>query len=98
MPLSKRGEPGRISCCVPHCRRTRKPDVKISEWICGVHWTSTSKIDRTRYRLFKRQWRAACADSWGGWKAAEAIEIRELADRYWELLKAEAIQRAAGIT
>lgn len=46
---------GRISCCVPFCRRTYRNDEGFAEWICAPHWRGVP----LRYRRFRRKVRAA---------------------------------------
>jgi hypothetical protein len=44
----------RLSCEVPGCRRTRKPN-RYPEWICGDHWREVSRNLRRRYTRAKRR-------------------------------------------
>lgn len=74
----------RICCCVPFCRRTRKADATISEWICAEHWRAVPRNDRAIYSRVKRKARFA-----GAWTMA--------AERIWRRVKRIAIERAGGI-
>lgn len=77
----------RIACCVPFCRRTLRNDEGFQEWICSRHWQATDKkLRRFRSMLIRRGKRR-------GWTR---IRI-ELEAEYWAKLKAQAIERAAGI-
>lgn len=83
---------GRLACCVPFCRRTTGR-TEFREWICGDHWRLIDKAKRRVYgRLGKRWRRYRCDDGW-----ANLSEV-ERADRIWRRLKAQATERAAGIT
>lgn len=46
---------GRITCCVPFCRRTYRNDEGFVEWICAPHWRAVP----LRYRRFRRKARNA---------------------------------------
>lgn len=45
----------RINCCVPFCRRTSRNPDGWAEWICGKHWSTTSKRVRAAYHRRKRR-------------------------------------------
>ena len=77
----------RLSCVVPDCRRTCAAG-EFTEWICGRHWSQVDKrLRRAKARIYRRaklrQWR----DPWSG-----------LASRVWRRCRAQAIERAMGIT
>lgn len=70
----------RLSCCIPFCARTTaKP---YDEWICGKHWSATSK--RLRRIWFKRRRR---------WNAGDHSQGRHLT-RIWDKLKNQAMEGA----
>ena len=80
------GEPLRVACLVPFCRRTRgdrkgeaplQPD---AEWICGEHW-----------RAVPRRLKAIRARAERRGKSAEARR------RLWAACKRAAIEAAGGI-
>ena len=48
----------RLRCEVPGCRRTRKPDPLIAEWICAKHWALVPKHWRRVFARSKRRGRA----------------------------------------
>jgi hypothetical protein len=78
-------------CAVPHCPRSRKlrrGESGDSEWLCPDHWAMTSPSARRRMqRLVKRARAPDCIDPmWA-----------QLATDMWTRLKAQAIERAAGI-
>lgn len=76
----------RIACVVPFCRRTTGR-TEFSEWLCGDHWRMVDKPKRRVYGRYMRQWRR-----YGPTKRMAAA-----ADRIWNRLKREAIEKAAGI-
>lgn len=96
--------PGRISCCVPFCRRTRRfenGDGSGSEWICWGHW-----------KLLPLRWRKAYFRAWAEsepeWFAAQkrpprwmmprparqGVRAFSALDRIWDRMKRAAIERA----
>jgi len=44
----------RISCCVPFCRRTRKPVQVYEEWLCANHWRALPRDLRQEHSRLKR--------------------------------------------
>ncbi|CDX19846.1 conserved hypothetical protein [Mesorhizobium sp. ORS 3359] len=91
----------RVACCVPFCRRTRKPDCR--EWICGPHWlTVPPHIRRRKFKLFRR-YRYLFGDQfWGAFppgspKRIMAVKLDRLCLKAWDRCKRVAIERAAGI-
>lgn len=92
---------GRLSCCVPFCRRTRKAD--CSEWICGPHWMAVpARLRRRKYkffRIYKR--RFGNTPFWhypaGSPSRIEAVRLDRLCRKSWERCKATAIEIAGGI-
>lgn len=75
----------RLACCVPFCRRTTGR-TEFSEWLCGEHWRLVDKRKRRIYGRYVRQWRRF-----------GPITSYKAADRIWNHIKREAIERAAGI-
>lgn len=68
----------RTICCIPFCRRTTAEI--YSEWICGRHWSMTSKRLRAVYHKRKRRYRKG--DNGQGHKLS----------RIWEKLKHQAME------
>jgi len=84
--------PGRIRCCVPYCGRTfklRAGEEADTETMCGRHWRLGDKalrVKRARYmRMISR-----------GVQGPELSRAYYQAHRLWELVKAQAIERAMG--
>ncbi len=46
----------RHPCCIPHCKRTTATEFGNLEWICGKHWSTTSKRLRSIYHKRRRRW------------------------------------------
>jgi len=98
---------GRVTCLVPHCRRTRKHDSRYSEWICSVHWTMVSKRTKAKRVLHNRfvrreiRRRPMVREYWkmrpGSSERIRAVRMWWLSDQLWERCKREAIERAAGL-
>jgi hypothetical protein len=44
----------RIPCAIPFCRRTRKADPTIGEWICGDHWRLVPRADRAIHARLRK--------------------------------------------
>ncbi|RUW41512.1 hypothetical protein EOA37_09630 [Mesorhizobium sp. M2A.F.Ca.ET.015.02.1.1] len=91
----------RISCCVPFCRRTRKPGCR--EWICHRHWMAIPMhIRRRKYKL-DRLYRHLFGDQfWGAFpggspKRLMAVKLDRLCLKAWNRCKRVAIEKAAGI-
>lgn len=78
--------PGRVRCCVPFCRKTRKNELGFDEWLCGDHWRLIDKARRQVWGRINRRWRR-----FGPVKTSPAY------GRVWASLKRQAIERAAGI-
>lgn len=80
----------KVACIVPFCSRTRwrrRGESSASEWICRDHWKLTSASARRRMRVLRKKARAFGADPlWA-----------QLANDMWARLKAQAIERTAGI-
>lgn len=77
---------GRLSCCVPFCRRTTAEHSGFDEWLCGEHWKLIPKPKRRAYGRITKAWR----------------RYHRLADgargaRVWGALRRIAIERAAGL-
>jgi hypothetical protein len=49
-----------MNCCVPGCKRTTKR--AFTEWVCGKHWSLTSRVWRRRMFRFRRHHRVDLAD------------------------------------
>jgi hypothetical protein len=86
----------RIPCCVPFCRRTASlakfPDA--GEIICGKHYRLSSAVLRRRFRKIRR--RIERGPLKGDTMATlERLERLDLA--LWTRIKAQAIERAAGL-
>jgi hypothetical protein len=65
----------RLRCVVPGCRRTaRRRTAAATEWICGRHWTATSRVWRRRMFLFRRRRRWDLAARMWGRLRSQAIE------------------------
>jgi hypothetical protein len=79
-----------VPCCVPHCRRMRRPrstDGDGVEWLCPDHWRTVSPTARRRYKRLQQRARRGDDPMW-----------LALAFEQWKRLKAQAIERAAGIS
>lgn len=77
---------GRITCCVPFCRRTRLNDQGWDEWLCGDHWRGVPRaMRRVHGRYMRRRRRGVLPNP------------TRAGDRVWRRLKRAAIERAAGI-
>lgn len=75
----------RISCCVPHCRRTIETESiqpVFDEWLCANHWRLVRPIRRKTYLRAKRE-----ALKYG-------IVIPQRLNVMWEIIKAEAMREA----
>lgn len=91
----------RLTCCVPFCRRTRKPGP--SEWICSVHWPMVSTTTRRRkakvYRMYRREF--GREPYWtfpaGSRERIRAVRLDRLCGKIWDRCKREAIERAVGL-
>lgn len=70
----------RTPCCIPFCRRSCGD--AYEEWICGKHWSTTSKRLRSIYHKRKRRWTKG--DHSQGPKLS----------RIWERLKRQAMEGA----
>jgi hypothetical protein len=82
----------RLHCLVPFCRRTCKVSLGFDEWICGPHWRAVSSETKAFRRAANRRLRKAI-------RAGHAIGACQYrAWQAWERCKAEAIERAAGIS
>lgn len=79
-------EPGRLRCCVPFCRKSRRNDVGFDEWICGDHWRMVDKSRRQVWGRINKRFRR-----FGPKKSTPAY------CRVWSALKRQAIERATGI-
>lgn len=96
----------RVACCVPYCRRTRKPS-GFMEWICSKHWAGVSRRTKQRKkansRFVRRELRRnpMAAEYWklppGSQARIKAVRMWGLADAIWNDCKREAIERAAGL-
>lgn len=67
----------RVPCCVPFCRRTIAREnlpTEHNEWICGRHWTTTSRAWRRRLFLFRRRDRQDLEDRMWAMLKHQAIE------------------------
>ncbi|WP_119304981.1 hypothetical protein [Dongia deserti] len=82
----------RIACVVPFCGRTRAGSG--FEWICMIHWPMVDRALRRRLarcrRLIKKAYRLG--------RAGVAEALARSFDQTWETCKAQAIERAAGIS
>lgn len=93
----------RLSCCVPHCRRTRKNPDGYKAWICGKHWQLVPKHLRRRDRKLVRRYvrRFGRNPFWhfpgGSPERIEAVRLTRLCEKSWEACKKKAIEGAAGI-
>lgn len=84
--------PGRIRCCIPFCGRTfklRADEDADTETMCGKHWRLGDKwlrVKRARVvRMINR-----------GVQEPDLTKAYREAHRLWELVKAQAIERAMG--
>src|SRR3569833_3213822 len=69
--MSRSIDANRIPCCVPYCRRTRKPDGH-EQWICGIHWRLVPLAVKAEYRLARR-------------RARRILDRRPEYREYWKL-------------
>ena len=95
----------RIACSVPFCRRTQARVGKFEhceEIICGKHWRLARRSRRLVYGRLQREIDRDPRNFFQMPPASPArhrrLKILKLADRLWASLKAEAIERAMGIT
>lgn len=88
---------GRVCCCVPFCRRTRKrmrDCVEIegltidlcSEWICVDHWRLVADRTRRLHNMAKRRVRKF-----------QDFRNAMISARLWRRCVREAVEGAAGI-
>lgn len=86
----------RIPCCVPFCRRTacRLKFADAQEIICGRHYRLASPVLRRRLSKLRRR-RDRYRD---GVDDAKIERSHALDWRLWDRIKAQAIERAAGIS
>lgn len=84
----------RIPCCVPFCRRTTGQ--RYTEWCCGPHWRLGSGTLRRRKARVRR--RIASLYRRGGMHSAQWARLIRLHNAIWERIKAQIIERAAGIS
>lgn len=97
--------PGRLTCCVPFCRRSTGK--AYGEWICGDHWRLVAKRTKARHRQSQRillrsreRFNAAYLAA-GDHRLAQhgrVMAAQALSSALWERCKAEAIERAAGVS
>ncbi len=93
----------RLSCCVPHCRRTTRNEDGYSNWICGIHWRLVSKYRRRRDSKLVRRYvkKFGRTPFWhypgGSPQRIEAVRLTSLCEKSWELCRKQAIERAGGI-
>lgn len=93
--------PDRIPCCVPFCRRTRKPG--CSEWICQTHWAAVPKSMRLVHFRIAREYRKRFGDNspyvypGGSIERIQALSLIDRGDRIWSRIKRLAMERAGGI-
>ena len=95
----------RLSCCVPHCRRTTREDCR--EWICAKHWALVPRKLRAEYSRAKRVAKRIVARKpayreWWTFAPGSSDRLAALAlwrrlDAIWDGCKSTAIERAAGI-
>lgn len=90
----------RIPCCVPFCRRTRRPwndPTSTHRWVCGTHWRHVSKTKKRRMSWALRRWNKLTCRGAGG---TETVKARALSRIWWRTFEhacTEAIEAAAGI-
>lgn len=95
----------RLSCCVPHCRRTTAEECR--EWICGKHWPLVPRALRGEWSRAKRRARRIVARKpeyreWWTLKAGSSDRLAAVAlwrrlDSIWDRCKVAAIEKAVGI-
>lgn len=90
--------PGRVACCIPHCRRTapkeRHPD--SSEIMCAGHWRMASKRARKlhngRIRQADRMSALIASGALAGPASAQASDLCYNAlCRSWDRVKREVV-------
>lgn len=95
----------RITCCVPFCRRTRRPfEDGFRDWICGGHWRAVPRatVKQPMFDL-ARKYRRKFGDRsyWqmppGSPERIEAVRIYGDWWDAWKLCKETAIERAMGL-
>lgn len=88
---------GRLSCCVPHCRRTKPVSPEIveldvvvidlaEEWVCSTHWRQVPVRLRRLHSAAKRRLRER-----------RTVRFALVAGRIWERCKRAAIEAGGGI-
>lgn len=83
----------RIPCCIPFCKRTgsRAKFPNCSEFMCGKHYQLGSRTLRRRRAKLRRRMLRTRGDT------RDAQRLSALDWRLWDRIKAQAIERAAGI-
>lgn len=104
--MARAVDPNRVPCCVPHCRRTRKPGGG-QFWICGIHWRFVPMAVKAEYRLVRKRTlrildrRPQYRDYWklppGSPQRLRAHAMWMRVDQVLEKCKRAAIERAMGI-
>ena len=104
--MARAVDPKRIPCCVPFCRRTRKPD-QYDQWICGVHWRLVPMAIKAEYRRDRRRARRILnrrpeyREYWklkpGSPERLRAVAMWGRLSQVWAKCKRVAIERALGI-
>ena len=77
--------PMRISCCVPHCRRTKQNAEGYAEWICAKHWSAVPRDKRRVWQRVRRDHRKGIP------------QFKRRVDRLWQRLKRIAIEKGMGL-
>lgn len=91
----------RIPCCVPFCRRTRKPG--CSEWICQTHWAPVPRSMRLVHFRLGREYRKSFGNNspyiypGGSAERVEAVRLTHRHNRVWDRIKRLAVEKATGI-
>ena len=95
----------RLPCWVPFCRRTVARTGKFehcTEIICGKHWRLVRRSRRLTYDRLRREIDRDPRPFWkmspGAPERLRRIKVDRLVDRMWARAKAEATERAMGIT
>jgi hypothetical protein len=107
-PYDEKIAAGRQPCVIPGCRRTFKPEGH-RETICRNHWLMVPSSRRRVYSRVRKAWEHAASvysglaqvagDHRAKFEAAEQefLRIDNRADRLWERIKRQIIERAVGI-
>lgn len=102
-PVEGDGETIRLSCCIPHCRRTFRFDKNYKPWpkgdtvMCGAHWRTAPAHLRARDKMLRRTLRRVdrLMDAKQRYKLGRIV-VRWI-NQNWERARVAIVERAMGI-